>query len=77
MLTRWGKPFSFVGSKWKNINIEERKLYLKNDYRGLLTRTEQGMVIVVAEGGKEDGTRKKENYDGTYEYLRRIGMRLI
>ncbi|HEY0041596.1 MAG TPA: DUF2075 domain-containing protein, partial [Flavisolibacter sp.] len=32
------KCFSFVGSKWNNINKEERRLYLKNAYRVLLTR---------------------------------------
>lgn len=66
------KGFSFVGSKWQNINKENRKLYLKNAYRVLLTRARQGMVIVVPEGDDEDGTRKKEYYDETFEYLRRI-----
>ncbi|MEO9146286.1 MAG: DUF2075 domain-containing protein [Ginsengibacter sp.] len=66
--------FSFVGSKWQNINKEERKLYLKNAYRVLLTRARQGMVIVVPEGDNEDGTRKKEYYDGAWEYLRGIGI---
>jgi hypothetical protein len=27
------------------------------------------MVIVVPEGDEEDGTRKKEYYDETWEYL--------
>ena len=69
----WG-CFSFVGSKWNTIRKEERKLYLKNAYRVLLTRARQGMVIVVPEGDEEDGTRKKEYYDETWEYLRRIGI---
>jgi len=50
----------FVGSRWNSINKAERKLYLKNAYRVLLTRARQGMVIVVPEGDDEDGTRKKE-----------------
>jgi len=66
--------FSFVGSKWNNINKAERKLYLKNADRVLLTRARQGMVIVVPEGDDEDGTRKKEYYDGTWEYLKGIGI---
>jgi len=69
--------FSFVGSRWNNINKEERKLYLKNAYRVLLTRARQGMVIVVPEGDEEDGTRKKEYYDETWEYLRKIGIRIL
>ena len=71
------KSFSFVGSKWNNINKEERKLYLKNAYRVLLTRARQGMVIVVPEGDVEDATRKPEYYDETFEYLREIGIEII
>jgi DUF2075 family protein len=68
------KCFSFVGSKWKNINKEERKLYLKNAYRVLLTRARQGMVIVVPEGDIDDATRDHTFYDGTFEYLKEIGF---
>ncbi len=66
--------FSFVGSKWNNINKEERKLYLKNAYRVLLTRARQGMVIVVPEGSNEDQTRKPDFYNDTYNYLAEIGL---
>jgi hypothetical protein len=69
--------FSFVGSRWNNINKAERKLYLKNAYRVLLTRARQGMVIVVPEGDEEDGTRKNEYYDETWKYLRGIRIREI
>ena len=62
--------FSFVSSKWQNIHKEERKLYLKNAYRVLLTRGQASMVIVVPEGDEQEGTRKKEYYDETFEYLR-------
>jgi hypothetical protein len=68
---------SFVGSKWNNINAEERKLYLKNAYRVLLTRARQGMVIVVPEGEITDPTRKSEYYDCTYNYLEEIGIKII
>jgi hypothetical protein len=69
--------FSFVGSRWNTIRKEERKLYLKNAYRVLLTRARQGMVIVVPEGDDEDLTRKKEYYDGTWEYLRALGIPIL
>ena len=39
----WGH-YSFRGNRWLNINKEERKQYLKNAYRVLLTRARQGMV---------------------------------
>ncbi len=71
------KCFSFVGSKWNNINKEERKLYLKNAYRVLLTRARQGMVIVVPEGDDEDATRNFEYYNPTFEYLEKIGIKSL
>jgi hypothetical protein len=71
------KTFSFSGSKWKNINHPERKKYLVNAYRVLLTRARQGMVIVVPKGDFEDHTRKPEYYDSTYEYLKNIGLDII
>lgn len=71
------KTFSFVGNKWQNIHKQERKQYLINAYRVLLTRARQGMVIVVPEGSKEDHTRKSEYYDPTYEYLKNIGVKVI
>ncbi|MBA2703539.1 MAG: DUF2075 domain-containing protein [Blastocatellia bacterium] len=68
---------SFRGDRWNNINKLERKTYLKNAYRVLLTRARQGMVIVVPPGDAEDPTRKPEFYDPTYEYLHEIGFRTI
>lgn len=69
----WGSH-SFKGSNWQKINKEERKAYLKNAYRVLLTRARQGMVIVVPRGDKNDHTRKPEYYDPTYNYLKSIGI---
>jgi len=66
--------WSFVGDKWNRILKQERQNYLKNAYRVLLTRARQGMVIVVPQGDDEDHTRKREFYDSTFEYLRRIGF---
>lgn len=72
----WG-TFSFVGDKWQRVNKAERKQYLKNAYRVLLTRARQGMVIVVPEGDDEDGTRRREWYDGVWEYLGEIGLNTL
>ena len=68
---------SFCGSRWNNIKKQERKNYLKNAYRVLLTRARQGMVIVVPKGDPEDPTRNPKFYDPTYEYLREIGFRVL
>ena len=71
------KTFSFVGERWNNINKVERKQYLKNAYRVLLTRARQGMAIVVPEGDSDDPTRNPEYYDGTYDYLKEIGFEVL
>lgn len=69
------KTFSFRGNKWQNINSIERKRYLINAYRVLLTRARQGMVIVVPQGSHDDHTRKPEFYDQTFNYLKDLGLK--
>lgn len=64
----------FKGTRWNRINKQERRTYLKNAYRVLLTRARQGMVIVIPEGSVNDPTRAADYYDGTYEYLRLLGI---
>ena len=71
------KSYSFVGSKWQNIHKEDRKRYLLNAYRVLLTRARQGMIIVIPEGDFEDGTRDPEFYNGTFNYLKDLGLEVI
>lgn len=65
---------NFVGNHWNNVSSEERQLYLKNAYRVLLTRARQGMAIFVPVGSDDDLTRKREWYDGTFQYLKEIGI---
>jgi hypothetical protein len=68
---------SFVGNRWTNVSSDERRLYLKNAYRVLLTRARQGMAIFVPEGSSDDQTRKPEWYAGIYNYLQEIGIQEI
>ena len=65
---------NFVGNRWNKVGSEEKRLYLKNAYRVLLTRARQGMAIFIPEGDDADQTRKREYYDGTYEYLKSLGL---
>lgn len=59
--------------------------YMLNAYRVLLTRARMGMVICVpygnsnktASGFWEDSTRLPEYYNGTYEYLKSLGIEEI
>ena len=84
--------FSSSGTqtKWTELkdNSEskhEQMKYMLNAYRVLLTRARVGMVICVPEGNDhktasgfwEDSTRLPEYYDGTYEYLKRLGLKEI
>lgn len=71
------KHHAFRGSSWNNVNQAERKQYLKNAYRVLLTRARQGMIIVVPEGNVDDITRQPEFYDQTYQYLQTLGIEEI
>jgi len=68
------KHLSFRGNRWTNIRKEERKIYLKNAYRVLLTRARQGMVVVIPSGDPKDHTRNPKFYNSTYEYLKKIGL---
>lgn len=66
-------------------NKKELIKYMLNAYRVLLTRARAGMVICVPTGNPnknpsgywEDSTRLPEYYDGTYEYLKSIGIEEI
>jgi hypothetical protein len=72
---RW-EEWSFKGDRWKRIRVPEDQAFLKNAYRVLLTRARQGMVIVVPEGDAEDLTRNPGFYDGTWGYLKEVGLKV-
>ena len=67
----------FKGSKWNKIRQKEAQSYQINAYRVLMTRARQGMIICVPEGNPDDHTRLPEFYDGTYEYLKSVGLEEI
>lgn len=76
--------------KWNEIedvseSKHEQMKYMLNAYRVLMTRARSGMVICVPEGNShksengfwEDETRLPEYYDGTYAYLKTLGLEEI
>ena len=65
---------SFRGSKWQRSNATDRRLFLKNAYRVILTRARQGMVIFVPQGSATDPTRPCGYYDQTFDYLQSCGL---
>ena len=78
--------YKFNGkNKWNPENNKENQKYMLNAYRVLLTRARQGIVICVPTGNgrftqggfPEDPTRLPEFYDGTYKYLKSLGIKEI
>ena len=65
---------AFRGDTWTTIHNADRKRYLLNAYRVLLTRARQGMVIFVPPGDLGDPTRDPRFYDETYAYLNDLGL---
>ncbi len=73
---KWVKQIADTESK------QEQMKYMLNAYRVLLTRARAGMVICVPMGNDhktnsgfwEDSTRLPEYYDGTYNYLKSLGL---
>lgn len=68
---------SFVGDRWNQIHKPERRSYLLNAYRVLLTRARQGTVIVVPPGDDQDPTRVPAFYDPVFRFLREIGVPVL
>ena len=77
--TRWTEQIANTESK------QELQKYMLNAYRVLLTRARAGMVICIPTGNPnktlsgfwEDSTRLPAFYDGTYQYLKSLGIEEI
>jgi hypothetical protein len=68
---------AFRGDKWTKIHKVDRRRFLLNAYRVLLTRARQGMVIFVPPGETDDPTRHPRFYDETYSYLTELGLQPV
>jgi len=68
---------TFSRKSWDTINDPEKRRYLKNSFRVLLTRARQGMIIFVPKGDPNDSTFLPEFYDGIYDYLKEIGIKEV
>ena len=77
--TKWNEQ------KENTENQKELRKYMLNAYRVLMTRARSGMIICVPAGNEnkmisgawEDSTRLPEYYDGTYEYLKSLGLEVL
>jgi hypothetical protein len=69
--------WSFHGKRWKRVLNPDRRKYLRNAYRVLLTRARQGMVIVIPKGDTLDSTRSPDYYDRTFDYFEGLGLPVV
>lgn len=69
--------YKFSRNRWMHNNQETNRAYQLNAYRVLLTRARQGVVLLVPYGDTEDETRQPGIYDGTFVYLKSIGIEEI
>ena len=82
---RFNGQTKWVEQKGDTESKQELMKYMLNAYRVLLTRARMGMVICVPYGNSnktvsgfwEDSTRLPEYYNGTYEYLKSLGIEEI
>lgn len=82
---RFNGQTKWVEQRGDKESKQELMKYMLNAYRVLLTRARSGMVICVPYGNSnkttngfwEDSTRLPEYYNGTYEYLKSLGLKEI
>ena len=82
---RFNGQTKWIEQKADTESKQELQKYMLNAYRVLLTRARSGMVICVPAGNDhktpsghwEDSTRQPAYYDGTYQYLKSIGIEEI
>jgi hypothetical protein len=85
----WGNDFWFdvadgkwrfqhlKGSQWRQVKKEERRRFIVNKYRVLLTRAREGMIVWVPRGRETDGTLPPSQFDGTAAFLERCGLKAV
>ena len=69
--------YGFKGDKWQRVLKDDRRRYLLNAYRVLLTRARQGTVLVVPRGEETDATRAPSIYDPMYGLLKAVGLQEV
>jgi hypothetical protein len=79
-LRRKGQEWAFhrfVGTKWQNVHSSDKKQFILNKYRVLMTRAREGMVFWIPEGDPNDYTRIPEYYNSNYNYLTDCGLKVL
>ncbi len=77
-LTRDGHSWEareFRGTEWQVVRDEQRRAYVLNRYRVLLTRAREGMVVWIPPGSASNATRDPARYQSVWEHLTAYGVR--
>jgi DUF2075 family protein len=79
----WGGDFTYLDGAWKTRQFRgnkwvqakgDRRRFIRNSYRVLLTRAREGMILWVPSGSASDSTRDPKRFDATAEFLRACGV---
>lgn len=68
------EPKTFSGTRWQQVSDGDKRNYVLNKYRVLLSRARCRMVIWVPEGDESDATRAPAELDAIYNALRAAGV---
>jgi hypothetical protein len=67
-------PMLFKGTRWQSVNDLDRRQYVLNAHRVLLTRARQGVIVFIPRGDTRDQTRNPRWYNSLYDYFIRCGV---
>jgi len=68
------EPMAFRGTRWQAVKNRDRRRYILNAHRVLLTRARQGVVIFIPPGDIDDPTRSPPWYADLYDYFVGCGV---
>jgi len=67
----------FRGTKWQHVKDPQRREFIRNKYRVLLTRAREGMVLWLPRGDPEDATRPSSRMDAVFGFLTKGGAKVL
>lgn len=68
------EPMTFRGTRWQAVKDVDRRKYILNAHRVLLTRARQGSIIFIPHGDIDDPTRKPRWYEDLCDYFVGCGV---
>jgi len=71
------EPATFRGTRWQAVKDPDRRKYILNAHRVLLTRARQGVVVFIPNGDSNDPTRKPSWYEDLYRYFIGCGLKQL